>query len=92
VPGQLPPLRHPSSVTTEELLDSAVTTVAELMGDVRTFRRENTELKKAAAAAPGPQEQNGGDAGADGADGTAAPFGRRLTEALRRSRREASKP
>jgi len=87
VPGQLPPLRHPSSVTTEELLDSAVGTVAELMTDVRTFRRENTELKKARAAVePGPEAREVGNGTSDGAS---APFGRRLGEALRRVRREA---
>jgi hypothetical protein len=85
VPGQLPPLRHPSSVTVEELLDSAVATVADLMTDVRTFRRENTELKKARAAAePAPAARDGEDAVQDGA---VSPLTRRLGEALRRTRR-----
>lgn len=83
VPAQLPPLRHPASVTEQELLDSAVATVADLMTDVRAFRRENTALKKAAAA-EGPR--NGRDEDSDGAE---PPFSRRLGHALRRVRREA---
>lgn len=50
VPAGLPALRHPGSVTEQELLDAAVGTITELMTDVRRFRRENTELRKAAAA------------------------------------------
>lgn len=54
VRDDLPELRHPQSVTETELLDVAADTIAELLTDVRAFRRENTELKRALAAATAP--------------------------------------
>ncbi len=44
VPDVLPDLRHPSSVSDTELLDSAILTIAELMVDVRSLRERNTAL------------------------------------------------
>ncbi len=69
VPAELPELRHPGSVTEGELLDAAVGTIAELMTDVRRFRRENTELRKQAAArkaAPAPEAAAPTDGGLRG--------------------------
>lgn len=55
VPERLEDRRHPAQVTDAELLSTAVETIAELMVDLRTLRRENTQLKRAAAAVPVPQ-------------------------------------
>ena len=48
VPLELPALRHPQSVTDTELLDAATSTINLLLGDLRTFRQENTAHRRAA--------------------------------------------
>jgi hypothetical protein len=54
VPESLEDRRHPDDVTEHELLEAATGTIAELLADVRMFRRENTELKREKAAAEPP--------------------------------------
>ncbi len=49
VADELPELRHPSSVTEAELLETALGVLADVMGDVRAFREHNTAMRKAAA-------------------------------------------
>lgn len=42
-------LRHPDSVTQDELFDAALDTIAKLMQEMRVVRRNNTALRKSAA-------------------------------------------
>lgn len=51
VPEELPSARHPDSVTESELLDAATSTINLLLGDLRTFRQENTAHRRAATQA-----------------------------------------
>ena len=48
VPAELPAARHPQSVTDSELLEAATSTINLLLGDLRTFRQENTAHRRAA--------------------------------------------
>lgn len=48
VPSDLPASRHPQSVTDTELLEAATSTINLLLGDLRTFRQENTAHRRTA--------------------------------------------
>jgi len=50
--GPVPELRHPEDVSQAELLDAALDSIATMMGHLREIRRENTALRREAAAPP----------------------------------------
>lgn len=54
VPDPLPARRRPQDVADREMLEAATATIAAMMNDLRTFRRQNTELKRAAVVPPPP--------------------------------------
>jgi hypothetical protein len=83
VPAELPAARHPSSVTQDELMDVATTTIARMMEDVRRFRSRGSEVDRAVVT---PESE---PAAVDRARSSVSGLARRLRRAVGLGRRSA---